>query len=100
MILKKLEELENLIIVPDVNKEPEQSITSMKMLNLIVELRGLVKNCNLQNVIASTSFRNDLIKAIKEGYEDIIIIGKNELKTFNMTVALMHIIDVFQKYSL
>lgn len=47
MIQKKLEELESLITVPNVDEESEQSINAMKMLNILVGLRSLVKNCNI-----------------------------------------------------
>jgi len=50
MIQKKLDELEALITVPNVDKYPEQSLNAMKALNLIVELRGLVKNLDLHIV--------------------------------------------------
>jgi len=50
MIQKKLDELEALITVPNVDKYPEQSLTAMKALNLIVELRGLVKKLDLHIV--------------------------------------------------
>lgn len=50
MILKKLEELEGLITVQDATKNPEQSINAMRMLNLIVEIRGLAERCNILGV--------------------------------------------------
>ncbi len=42
MILEKLDELEELIDVPNVDKQPAESLKAMQMLNLIVEIRGLV----------------------------------------------------------
>lgn len=60
MIQEKLNELESLITVPDFNKEPEQSIKAMKMLNILVELRGLVKNCNIPCVGVSLPVDKDI----------------------------------------
>jgi len=60
MIQEKLNELESLITVPDVNKESEQSINAMKMLNILVELRGLVKNCNIPCVSVLLPVDNDI----------------------------------------
>ena len=73
MILKKLEELESLITVPDVNKEPEQSINAMKMLNLIVELRGLVKNLAIPDVSGSGYEGLDAVVCPKCGSTDIMM---------------------------
>ena len=43
MILEKLAELEKLIDVPNVDKHPQESMKAMQMLNLTVEIRGMVK---------------------------------------------------------
>ena len=52
MILEKLKELEDLIEVPNVDKNPEESIRNMKILNKIVELRGVVnKNNDIHDVV-------------------------------------------------
>ncbi len=50
MILKKLKELEQLIEVPNVDKEPHKAIAAIEMLNLITKIRGLVKNLNIPAV--------------------------------------------------
>lgn len=42
MILEKLDELEELIDVPNVGKYPDESIKAMQMINIIVQIRGMV----------------------------------------------------------
>ena len=42
MIVEKIAELEKLIDVPNVDKQPQESLKAMQMLNLIVEIRGIV----------------------------------------------------------
>lgn len=76
MIQKKLDELEALITVPNVDKHPEQSLTAMKALNLIVELRGLVEKLDLHIVTNigdmqkrfCTGCKKTTIHEIKEHY--------------------------------
>lgn len=50
MILEKLAELEKLVDVPDVNKQPQESIKGMEMLNLIVDIRGLLNELEVEDV--------------------------------------------------
>lgn len=49
-ILEKLAELEKLVDVPNVDKQPNESLKEMQMLNLIVEIRGLVKELEGEDV--------------------------------------------------
>jgi hypothetical protein len=66
-----------------------------------MKIKNITKKPKLQNVIASIDFKKELISAILEGEEDTIIIGYNKsVKTFNRTIAMLHVNEVLQKYSL
>lgn len=67
MIIEKLAELEKLVDVPNVEKQPDESLKAMQMLNLIVEIRGLVKELYGEDVpeeLKGTSAKLDMKRAI------------------------------------
>jgi hypothetical protein len=55
-ILQKIEELQELVKVPNVDKDPEGSINGMKMLNKIVELRGLVNKTSVSHNVSGSAW--------------------------------------------
>jgi hypothetical protein len=66
-ILNKIDELHNSIFIPNVDSRPEESIKVMKQLILIVELRTLINNLNIPDVVGMLpSAKQDAIDISKE----------------------------------
>jgi len=59
-ILDKIKELHDTIIVSSVDVKPKESLNGMRQLNLITELRSLVEDLNIPDVVGSDEWKADL----------------------------------------
>ena len=77
MIVEKLAELEKLIDVPNVDKQPQESLKAMQMLNLIVEIRGIVQNWRSLYPPSLEQSDDKRLFAYLQGKRDPNILGTN-----------------------
>ena len=52
-MIKKIDQIKDLLIVPSVDEQPRLAINQMKILNLLIELRAEAEQCNIANVVVS-----------------------------------------------
>jgi len=53
-MIEKIDQIRDLLIVPSVDEQPKIAINQMKILNLLVELRTEVEQCNIANVVGQS----------------------------------------------
>ena len=49
-MIEKIDQIKDLLIVPSVDEQPRLAINQMKILNLLIELRAEIEQCNITDV--------------------------------------------------
>lgn len=84
IMLEKIEKIQELLNVPNVDAEPETAITNMKILNLLVSLRADAEQLNLCGV----SQQRELLFAYEKMRTSQIIGATDEWRYANVDLFL------------
>ena len=79
-MIEKIDQIRDLLIVPNVGEQPNIAINQMKILNLLVELRGEAERCNISNVL----WRSEQLPCCYSGRHSMTGDRMNCLEFFDM----------------
>lgn len=73
IMLEKIDKIQALLNVPNVDADPKTAIANMKILNILVDLRAEAKQLNLSGVMPCFEFSNKATKYTENGVTTLAV---------------------------